>query len=80
MDPRRRPLNTLMRSLKSSVIVKLKDNNEYKGRMVRCDNHLNILLEGATEIYDSNPTANYGNVFIRGNNILYVCVKSDRLP
>lgn len=80
MDPRKRPLNTLMRGLNNYVIVKLKDNTEYKGRMVRCDNYLNILLEGATEIYGSNPIANYGNVFIRGNNILYICIKSDRLP
>lgn len=79
MEPRKRPLNTLMRSLNNNVIVKLKDNTEYKGRMISCDNYLNLLLEGATEIDGSNTVANYGNVFIRGNNILYISVKSDRL-
>jgi len=69
----------LIRSLNSEVIVKLKDNTEYKGRMVRCDNYLNLLLEGATEIYGSKTIANYGNVFIRGNNILYISINSDRL-
>jgi len=79
LDPRKRPLSTLLRCLNNEVIVKLKNNTEYKGRMVRCDNYMNILLEGATEILDLTPIANYGNVFIRGNNILYICIKSDRL-
>lgn len=68
-----------MRNLNNDVIIKLKNNTEYKGRMVRCDNYLNILLEGAIEIYDSNPIANYGSVFIRGNNVLYICLESDKL-
>ncbi len=75
METRKRPFNTLMRSLNNEVIVKLKDNTEYKGRMIRCDNYLNILLEGAAEIYGTKPIANYGKVFIRGNNILYISIK-----
>ena len=67
-----------MRNLNNDVIVKLKDNTEYKGRMIRCDNYLNLLLEGATEIYGSKLIANYGNIFIRGNNILYICIESNR--
>ncbi|MCK5625462.1 ribonucleoprotein [Candidatus Bathyarchaeota archaeon] len=80
MEPRKRPLNTLIRSLNHIVIIKLKDNTEYKGRMIRCDNYLNLLLEGATEIFGSKTIANYGNVFIRGNNILYISINSDRFP
>lgn len=69
-----------MRSINKDVIVKLKNNTEYKGCMVKCDNYLNILLERATEVHGSNPVANYGSIFIRGNNILYVCLRSGRLP
>ena len=55
-------------------MVKLKNNVEYRGRMVRCDNYMNIILEEASEALDSNLLAKYGNIFIRGNNILYIQV------
>jgi len=74
LEPSKRPINTLLRSLNQNVIVRLKNDLEYKGRMVRCDNYMNITLEGASEFNDSNLIANYGNVFIRGNNILYICI------
>ena len=76
----RRPLNILLKSLNNTVIVKLKNNLEYKGRMIKCDNYMNILLEGASESYGTNLIANYGNIFIRGNNILYVSVNTNKLP
>jgi U6 snRNA-associated Sm-like protein LSm6 len=48
--------------------------------MFRCDNYMNILLEGAEELKNSKPVANYGNIFIRGNNILYICISGEKLP
>ncbi len=75
MESAKRPLNVLLKALNTNVVVKLKSNVEYRGKMVRCDNYMNIILEGATESYESNLIANYGNVFIRGNNVLYIDVK-----
>jgi small nuclear ribonucleoprotein (snRNP)-like protein len=40
--------------------------------MIKCDGHMNILLEGATECKDEQLLTNYGNVLLRGNNILYI--------
>lgn len=74
MESAKRPLNVLMHGLNGDVVVKLKNNVEYRGKMVRCDNYMNIILEEATEAVDSNVIANYGNIFIRGNNVLYICV------
>lgn len=79
MESSRRPINTLLRSIRKTVAVKLKNNIEYRGRMIRCDNYMNITLEGASEFLDSTLTADYGNVFIRGNNILYIRIDQDRL-
>ena len=79
LETSRRPINTLLRSLRKTVAVKLKNNLEYRGRMIRCDNYMNITLEGASEFHDSTLTADYGNVFIRGNNILYIRIDQDRL-
>jgi len=74
LESAKRPLNVLMHGLNGDVVVKLKNNVEYRGKMVRCDNYMNIILEEATEAVDSNVIANYGNIFIRGNNVLYICV------
>lgn len=80
LESARRPLNILMKSLNNTVIVKLKNNLEYKGRMIKCDTYMNILLEGASESYGADLIANYGNIFIRGNNVLYICVNANKLP
>lgn len=69
-----------MKNINANVVVKLKNNLEYRGRMVKCDSYMNIILDGASEFYDSNCIANYGNIFIRGNNILYIQVDAGKLP
>ena len=80
IESNRRPLNILTKNLNSTVVVKLKNNLEYKGHMAKCDNYMNIILEGASESYGACMIANYGTVFIRGNNILYISVNVDKLP
>ncbi len=43
--------------------------------MTKCDNYMNILLEGASECKDDQLMTNYGNVLLRGNNILYIAIE-----
>ncbi len=79
MEPSKKPLNVLQRSVNNNVIVKLKNGIGYKGKMVQADGCMNILLKGAVEFHGENQIANYGDVFIRGNNILYVCIDAGRM-
>lgn len=72
MEPSKKPLNVLIKQLNASIAVVLKNGCEYKGKMIKCDGHMNILLEGATEGRDDQLIANYGNVLLRGNNVLYI--------
>ncbi|MCW4022980.1 MAG: LSM domain-containing protein [archaeon] len=74
MEPSRKPLNALIKQMNSFVAIVLKNGVEYRGTMVRCDSHMNVLLEKATERVNDNLTANYGSILLRGNNILYICV------
>lgn len=74
MEPSKKPLNQLMKHLNEEVVVKLKNDVEYRGRLVQCDNFMNIILDGAVEYHSGTLIANYGNIFIRGNNVLYICV------
>ena len=78
MEPSRKPLNLLVKKLQSDINIRLKNDVEFRGKMIDCDSHMNIILDGATEYKSNAPTANFGNVIVRGSNILYVCVDPPR--
>jgi small nuclear ribonucleoprotein (snRNP)-like protein len=46
--------------------------------MIKCDGHMNILLEGATEYKQEQLLTNYGNVLLRGNNVLYIVLDATK--
>ena len=46
--------------------------------MIKVDGHMNILLEGATEYRAEQMLTNYGNVLLRGNNVLYILLDAIR--
>jgi len=75
VEPSKKPLNLLVKKLNNEVTLKLKNDVEFRGKMIDCDSHMNIILEGATEYRSESPAANYGSVIVRGSNILYVCVE-----
>jgi len=74
MEPSKKPLNVLVKQLNSYVAVVLKNGVEYRGTMVRCDGHMNLILDGATEYVNGEMVANYGTILVRGNNILYIMI------
>lgn len=78
VEPSRKPLNVLTKQLNSHVAIVLKNGFEYRGTMVQCDGHMNIMLEGAVERVNDRLNANYGSILLRGNNILYICVDVPR--
>jgi small nuclear ribonucleoprotein len=78
MEPSKKPLNVLIKQLYGNIEVVLKNGCDYKGKMIRCDTHMNILLEGATECKDEQLLTNYGNVLLRGNNVLYIVLDASR--
>ena len=74
-----KPLNVLIKSNGSNVEVVLKGRGSYRGKLVRADGYMNMMLKGAKE-YDRNGLiASYGDVFIRGNNVMYVCIDPQTL-
>jgi small nuclear ribonucleoprotein len=78
MEPSKKPLNVLIKQLNGAIEVVLKNGCEYKGTMIKCDGHMNILLEGATECKEEQLLTNYGNVLLRGNNILYIVLDATK--
>lgn len=78
MEPSKKPLNVLVKQLNAYIAVMLKNGCEYRGKMIRCDGYMNILLEGATESRSDQLTANYGKLLVRGNNILYIMLDASK--
>ena len=75
MEPSKKPMNFLLKHLNNDVCVRLKNKIEYRGRMVSCDNYMNLVLEDASEYMSDNPTVKYGSLILRGRFILHICVR-----
>ena len=68
----KRPLTTLQKNTKKNVIVRLKNDIEYKGRMVNVDSYMNLIMTDAEELKDGKTTEKFGRVILRGNNVLFI--------
>ncbi len=74
-----KPLNMLIKSNGANVEVALKGRGSYRGKLVRADGYMNMMLKGAKEYDNEGLVASYGDVFIRGNNVMYVCIEPKTL-
>ena len=66
------PLTILQNAQNSVILLRLKDGTEYKGMLNEIDAYMNMIFEDATEIMDGSPVAKYNEIFIRGNNLLFI--------
>ncbi|TRO50687.1 ribonucleoprotein [Candidatus Bathyarchaeota archaeon] len=70
-----KPLNMLIKSNGANVEVVLKGRGSYRGKLIRADGYMNMMLKGAKEYDDEGLIASYGDVFIRGNNVMWVTIE-----
>jgi len=68
----RNPLKTLQKSVNNKILVRLKTGHEYVGRLIETDAYMNLVLSEAEELEDGESIARFGEIFIRGNNILFI--------
>ena len=68
----RSPLKMLNKAVNNLVLIRLKDGKEYRGYLVETDSYMNLVLSSAEELKEGDPIAKFGEVFIRGNNILFI--------
>jgi len=73
----KRPLTTLQKNTKKSVIVRLKNDVEYKGKIVNVDSYMNLIMSDAEEIKDGKAVEKYGRVILRGNNVLFIKLEDE---
>ena len=70
--PEKMPIKALELQLNDIVSIKLKDQRIFRGRLTRCDMYMNLTLADAEELEEEQISAKYGQVLIRGNNILWI--------
>jgi len=66
------PLTILQNAQNSTILLRLKDGTEYRGLLKEIDAYMNMILEDATELLEGTPVAKYNEIFIRGNNLLFI--------
>ena len=54
----KRPLTTLQKSTKKNIIVRLKNEVEYKGKMENVDSYMNLIMTDAEELSNGKPVGN----------------------
>lgn len=65
-----RPIDVLDKAKGKRILVKLKNGEEITGNLVALDLHLNMWLDGAEIVKDQTKTK-IGNIFIRGDTVVY---------
>jgi len=66
------PSTFLSEIIGAPITVKLNSGVEYKGELSSVDGYMNIALEKTVEYVAGQVRNKYGDVFIRGNNVLYI--------
>jgi small nuclear ribonucleoprotein len=73
----KKPITALQKAINKQVVVRLKSDIEYKGKMCNIDPYMNLILIDAEEYSKNTLLANYGKVVIRGNNVLFIRIIED---
>ena len=73
----KRPLSVLQKSLNKSVIVRLKNEVEYKGKIDSVDSYMNLIMTDAEELHDGKTVGKYGRIILRGNNFIFIKLNNE---
>ena len=67
----KRPFDLLNRSIDKKVVVGIKGNKEFTGKMDSFDVHMNIILMNAT-VKDGEGEKEFKSIFLRGDSVVYI--------
>ena len=73
----KRPLTTLQKNVKKQVIVRLKNEVEYKGKMSNVDSYMNLIMTEAEELHDGKVIGKFARSILRGNNVLFIKLEDE---
>ena len=67
-----RPLDLLNQSKGKEVLVQLKGDKQFVGKLMAFDMHINVALDNAKEVQDGKVKKNIGLTFLRVDTIIYI--------
>ncbi|MFX1296659.1 MAG: LSM domain-containing protein [Promethearchaeota archaeon] len=75
-----RPIDYLKNSVNRVILIKVKRNRLFRGLLQGFDEHLNLYLEGTSQIFeyqdeDGNIREEHedlGSIVVRGDNVIFV--------
>ena len=73
----KRPLTTLQKNTKKNVVVRLKNDVEYKGKMDNVDSYMNLIMADTEELNNGKLVEKFGKVIVRGNNVLFIKLENE---
>ena len=71
-----RPLDLLNKSKGKEVLVQLKNERQFVGKLLAFDIHINVVLDGTKEVVNGEMKKNLGLTFIRGDTIIFISPSS----
>ena len=74
-----RPLDVLNTSKGKEVLVQLKGEKQFVGKLLAFDMHINVVLDNAKEIQEGEFKKNIGLTFLRGDTIIFISPASTSL-
>jgi len=75
-----RPIDYLKNSMNKVILIKVKRNRLFRGSLGGFDDHLNLYLEGTSQIFEYQDEEgnireeheDLGNIVVRGDNVIFV--------
>lgn len=74
-----RPLDLLNNSKGKEVLVRLKGEKQFVGKLLAFDIHINLVMENTREMEGGEVTKNLGLTFLRGDTIIFISPASTAL-
>ena len=62
----------LEESLGKTVLIKLRGNRKLRGKLEGFDLHMNLVLENAEDVSDSDDVLKLGLIIVRGDNVIFI--------
>ncbi|MFH1786457.1 MAG: LSM domain-containing protein [archaeon] len=66
-----RPFDFLKTAIESNVLVRLKDNKDFRGKLKAFDIHMNLVLDDAEDMSNGGHIK-LGRVLLRGDTVVYI--------
>ncbi len=67
-----RPLEALVASEQKTVMVHMRSGAEVRGKLVTCDEYMNLSLDDAEMLVEGKEPLKIGSTHVKGDNLIFV--------